>query len=245
MLRFGVPLYAVAMAGLGASGLVAGEPLPAFQTGPLAWPPAVLLADAALLLSSLCVLFGWQRRHAAKVLLLFWIASFLVAGWALLAAPADIGPWVAAAESAVFAHAALAIATGDPEAGSPWGGRRLGITFGTTLLIFGAIHLIEHATITTLIPTWIPVRNLWPFLTGLLQVAAGAALLGKVLVRPASLIIAAMFAAWLPIVHAGRIVASPNLFEWSFALTALALVAVALMVQNSPRADAGPGALAD
>ena len=40
-----------------------------------------------------------------------------------------------------------------------------------------------------------------------------------------------MYGAWLPIVHAPRLLASPDsAFEWTFALTALALAGVALAV---------------
>jgi hypothetical protein len=93
------------------------------------------------------------------------------------------------------------------------------------------IHLTQRDLIATLIPAWIPVRSYWPWLTGGVSVAAGlACLVGRGTTWGAGFI-AFMYLAWLPLVHAPRLLGVPgSLFEWTFALTALALAGVALAV---------------
>jgi uncharacterized membrane protein len=113
--------------------------------------------------------------------------------------------------------------------------------FAVTLLFYGMVHMFHRALIAGLIPAWIPGAGAWPWITGSIMVAAGIALLAGRAAELASLAIAAMFASWILIVHLARLAGNPaGSFEWSFALTALALAAVALLAMRNRPVRAEP-----
>ena len=92
------------------------------------------------------------------------------------------------------------------------------------LVVFGLIHLTRPAEIASLIPSWIPATRVVPVATGVLQVIAGAATVWKRTRPVAAAAAAALFASWLPLVHAARIAARPgDVFEWQFAFMAMTL----------------------
>ena len=144
---------------------------------------------------------------------------------AALAGPFDLTAWVPPAEAIAFAAACYA------RARAPAGGVVLRLAFGMMLVLFGVVHLMHRDIIASLIPAWIPYAEHWPWLTGGVNLLAGAALILNRFTTPAALAIAAMFGSWLPLVHAERLLGAPDsLFEWTFALTALGLAGAALTI---------------
>jgi uncharacterized membrane protein len=110
------------------------------------------------------------------------------------------------------------------------------------LLLFGAIHLLEAKAVSQLVPNWIPVRELVPYVTGSILVAGALALWSGRTRLMAARAIALMFLSWLPAVHVGRIMNYPEILgEWRFALTALALAGALLIMERRP----APGKIAD
>lgn len=101
------------------------------------------------------------------------------------------------------------------------------------LLLFGFIHLTLPQAITGLLSEGFPLRSFWPYASGIVQVAAGIAVIWPRARRIALLAIATIYLSWLPLVHGPRLYASPNNWdEWRFALIALALaVALALLTR--------------
>lgn len=99
------------------------------------------------------------------------------------------------------------------------------------LLLFGTIHLLHAASVADLMPSWMPQRHLTPFFTGSLLIAAGLAFASGRTRPIASRLVALMFVSWLPLVHLQRLVGdAESLFEWRFALTALALAGALLVI---------------
>lgn len=97
--------------------------------------------------------------------------------------------------------------------------------------LFGVIHLLNAATIASMVPTWIPMRESWPFVTGGIQVVAAVGMLIPRTRRLATLVIAAMFASWIIVLHLPRLASAPTDFgEWAFAAMALALTGALLSV---------------
>ncbi len=135
--------------------------------------------------------------------------------------------------------------------------RQLGVVAdaaaASMLILFGAVHLLNASAVAELVPSWIPQRQLVPYLTGSFLVAAGLAFASS-RVRPlAAKAVALMFLSWLPVVHLERLARDPDsLAEWRFALTALALAGALLIVGQGrhrlsrsfgdrPLADMKPG----
>jgi hypothetical protein len=153
---------------------------------------------------------------------------FLVSIWSIIREPARADVWVGSVEAATIA-ATAAWLTGVLKR------KHLLIVVGLMLVCFGVVHLVEHALIASLIPTWLPFPAIWPWLTGPLMIVAGLALLADRYSRRAGVLIGGMFLSWLPIVHLGRIAGSPSsAFEWSFALTAMVLAGVCLVAATAP-----------
>lgn len=195
------------------------------------------LIDVLLLIvaaSSLILLFYPGKRLGWLGPGLFWSVLVL---FGVTQAVREIGltalvePW----QALVVTLAIATVARGDRSHGLR--GPALAMAAGM-LLLFGTIHIVHAVAVAGLVPAWVPFRSAIPYLTGLAQLAAGLvfALPG---VRPfAATGIALMFLGWLPLVHAGRLLAEPgSLSEWRFALTALAL-AGSLLVLATPAGQA-------
>lgn len=226
--RSGIVVTALATAAMGGLELVRGEALPGLHPLPEGVPEmAARVLGAWLALSALALLVS--SRIGAWANAACWAAALLL----ILIGPVAAEPvslaWVQVAQAVVLAVLALTCAGVARDA--------LRFAFGAMLVLFGAIHLANVAMIASLIPDWMPFALLWPYVTGAGQVAAGLACIAGRGVRFAAIAVAAMYLLWLPLVHAARIVAAPeSVFEWTFALMAVALAGVALVVAGgSPR----------
>ncbi|WP_395647358.1 hypothetical protein [Terricaulis sp.] len=225
---FGALFFALPLAGLGALELWRGAALPGLHALlEIAGAMPARGAGALVLLTALLMIAGPLVRPGAAAAAALWSAFFVAALIAASLNPADATGWVSASECATFAAACRARSGGARSA------LLLRLVFGATILWFGVVHLTHPDIIASLIPDWIAYREQWPWLTGGVLGLAGLACLAGRAVTWAAGAVALMFAAWLPLVHAGRIAADPgDLFEWTFALTAAALTGVALLAAS-------------
>lgn len=227
--RIGVRCYFLACIALGSVELVFGKPLPELHPFPSAAPVAAYAAGSILALLGLGTIarVGGARRALA----LYWSLAVALTAFAAMRMPADPLNWVPVSKVALFAVAA-AVTTGWLE------GRVLRLSLGLALIFYGFVHLILHDVVAGLIPDWLQQPWVWPYLTGSLMLAAGLGLVAGRLVVEMALMIAGLFASWIPIIHLGRLAAHPgSSFEWTFALSAVAMTGIALMVAG----DDSPG----
>jgi uncharacterized membrane protein len=178
----------------------------------------------ALIAGGLAVIWEQTRKAGGLVMGAIFVLSLLLLQLPLLvASPLQLTSLVAPAECLALALTGGLIAY---PATRPLSQRLC----GAMLLIFGAVHLSQHGFIASLIPEWMPIRQVWPWLTGTAMIFAGLALIADKLARPAAATIAAMFLLWIPLVHVRRITADPgSAFEWTFAATAIALAGCLLL----------------
>ncbi len=228
---------AAGMAGLGACSLIWGDLNPGLQPPLelLGQGPALAYATGAFLfLAGICLCAASLTRAAGRALGVFWLA-WLVLGnsMAVFAAPADVTAWVALVEVSAIAVAAMLVA--DSHYGDPT--PRLSLTArgvtGLMLVWFGVVHIIYRQAISEMIPGWIPLQDLWPWVTGAANIAAGLAILTGVLGRWAAALTGLMFASWIALVHIPRLMASPtDRAEWTALSLNLALIGVVWIVQG-------------
>lgn len=225
----------LASAALGAVELLRGEPLPGLHPYPEETPDLAVRVSGALLL--LFAAASQLRPHlAAPALALHWAVALALTATAAAGSVSDPTAYVPLAQALVFVLFALSL----------WRASMRGVlrvAFGAMLVLFGAIHFAYVEAIAGLIPDFVPAAPLWPWLTGGAQVVVGIALLVGRFVWPGALAITAMYLAWIPIVHAPRVVSdTQSAFEWTFALTALALAGVALAIAGAakPSSDQSP-----
>ena len=182
------------------------------------------MAYAAGATLSVVALAGIARVRGARLALtLYWTVSVALTFAAALKAPANPLSWVPMSKAVLFAIAA-SVAAGAV------GARKLRVSLGIVLVFYGIIDLVFHDLIAGLIPAWFPKTAIWPYFTGPLMLMAGAALVADRAAAEMALVMAGLFASWILIIHSGRLAAHPaSSFEWTFALSALALAGVALM----------------
>lgn len=223
-----VRLLALACAALGIVEIASAAPLPGLHPFPLASASVAWISGGVLIAATLLLLWRPFSGRAGAALAIVWLVALATCLVAAVRSPADATLWVAASETATLAAAAWVAHR------LPTGDGVLSRVFGSMLLAFGVVHWLYRPAIASLIPSWIPFAELWPWATGAVLLACGLACLVGRGVRPAAVVIAAMFGGWIALVHAPRILADPtSAFEWTFGLTALALTAVALMVATA------------
>ena len=214
--------FALGLAGLGALGLVFGDFAPGLQ------PPLAFLGsgqelayalNGLLLITALCLFARPGLAHLAALaiaaLWAFWIAlGHLPKIWA---DRSDVVAWVSLAEVAGAGAVAWLLSTDHPSSRQRWTAR---LIVGLMLVWFGVVHVQYRSAISGMIPEWMPLRDVWPFLTGAANVAAGLSIVTGVLGRLGSALVGLMFASWIFLVHIPRLIGTPgSREEW----TALAL----------------------
>ncbi len=121
------------------------------------------------------------------------ITALLAGGWTLFANLADFG------ESSVFRRI-----TGDE------GIRIARILFGVALIPIGLSHLVYADATAGFVPTWLPYRTGWAYLTGAGQIACGLGILFSVLAKLAAFSEAGMLAIFALLVWAPQIGNGPH-----------------------------------
>lgn len=148
-------------------------------------------------------------------------ASFALAGLVSLTSffedPWQSTNWVVTAEAFTLAWASFQTITGRQHLA--------GLLIPSLMLvIFGTVHLIERVAVGSLVPSWVPASQYVPIATGLVMILLGLAILARIELRSTFVAVAAMFASWIPLIHAGRLLSDPgSAFEWAFAAMCVAL----------------------
>lgn len=190
----------------------------------------VWLNSAVLVLGG--VGLAWSRIASKAALALWALLTVLLFTHApgLVAESANPVRWVSAMEVLGLLAACMLIAAPGRE------DLRLvaRVAVGLMLVVFGAVHWLYVEAIAGMIPDWMPGREIWPLFTGTANVAAGLAIASGVLARPASAAVGAMFASWILLVHAPRLLAAPgDRSEWVACALAFALTGVVWTVNGA------------
>lgn len=203
-------------------------PHPWFETIPsqgLFW-----LISLASAVAALAVFRSGRNRYAVSIITAFWIAAAIASG-TTLARSGAVTAAVALSEAVVLAVAFLVLFR-------PSGKPILLAAIAAMLALFGGIHLIYSDAVAALIHEDFPMRTTWPLVTGTVMIAAAGATLVPKLRRYGLAAVAAMFTAWLPLVHLPRLLTEFSVDEINFAATAIALIGALLVALASPPEEA-------
>lgn len=213
------------------------------------WIPArtvlAYVSGALMTATGLALIINRGARIAAAFL-----AAFLSFWGIVLQAPGLIAGqeaiWLAPAEILAVAAAAWTLYwLGASEGAFRDRAVQLGITFfGLMTPIFGIAHFLYIDFTASMIPEWIPYRTFWAWFTGFGHIAAGLAIMLRVIPRIGATLLAAMFSGFVLLVHVPRVIADyGNRTEWHLLSTALLLcgaawITAAALDSTSPKTPA-------
>jgi uncharacterized membrane protein YphA (DoxX/SURF4 family) len=245
-------LFAVGILALGAFTLGAADFAFTWQPVPADVPGRAVLARIVGLVfigTGICLLIPSMTRAAAAVLTAsFWIWELLLHVPPLFATGEN---WLGAAELLALCGGSLALlgmTASRPQAGAmDWIAGSKAITtgkllFALSLPVFGYSHFLYAAPASQLIPSWVPGRLFFTYLSGIGHIAAGLSLLTGVLARIAAPALCGMFASFILFMHIPRVIADPtSRYEWTMTIVSVLLsgaawsIAAAVRVAKSSR----------
>ena len=247
-------VFALGTISIGALLVVYGYGVLLFGPIPATWIPlfkVIGYVSAAIMLGTGAgLLFDRSAPTASRVLLPFLLL------WTLSRVPVTVGnpgreiSWFAVGEVGVLAAGAIVLfawlAESRGAAGSGLGAtvdaivRQHGflaarLLLGLSLLTFGLSHFFEFAARTvSLVPSWLPYRTGWAYLTGAGQFAAGLGLVFSVYPRLAAASEAAMLSLFTVLVWIPAVIEKPKLASnWVEFLFTFALAGAAWVVAES------------
>ena len=247
--------FAASVIAIGVLGLAAGDFVAFWQPVPTGVPAREALAYMCAIT---CVVSGmallWKRAAARAALVLLVSLALCMLLFRLpviFHAPAAAVSYESWGECAVMVAAAWTLyvwfaADWDRQhfgfATGKQGARMATWFFGVALIAFGVAHFAYVKETAALVPTWLPGRVTWVYVTGCAYLLAGVAVLTGLWARPATMLATlqmGMFTAliWLPTVIAGH----AGVPQWSEFLDSCAMTAGAWVVAGSYVHAAGGG----
>ncbi|MEO7730894.1 MAG: DoxX family protein [Kofleriaceae bacterium] len=241
--RASLVVYGLAAAGLGVLCLIAGDLGHVFQPVarwmPLrAWLPYV--SGAVLVAGGVALLVPRLTRLAALVLTIHFAVWLLVFNLPnTLGKPAVVGNWEGCGLNAAVVAGGWILLAASRRSSSHAASRLLGASgtrlarwlFAVGLPLIGLAHFLGAEGATVYVPTWLPLRIGWVYLTGAGHVAAGLAILFGVVPRLAAVLEAAQITAFVVLAHLPAVVAAPrDRVQWAMLVYALSIAASAWLV---------------
>jgi uncharacterized membrane protein len=260
--RLTVYLFSIGIMAMGALSVISGDfayewqPVPAFPGRAI----VAIMCGLFMIGCSAALLVRSTTAVAARLMSAFLLVWLALKVPALVVAPQIEGVWLNFGEiGTVFAGGLVLFAQLTGLEGraffAPFAGRRgiraAQIMFGLSVIPIGLAHLVYSSITAAMVPSWLPFRLGLAYLTGVAQMACGAAMLFGVLPRLAALVEAAMcalfaFLVWGPDTWFATVPKFPNMPDaHRFPLTAFLITWVvgsaALLVASTAPRRARPG----
>ena len=244
-------VYGAAAAGLGVLCLIAGDLGHVFQPVPLwlplrPWLPYV--SGAVLVAGGLALLVRGTTRLAALALTVQFCAWLLLFNLPnTLAKPVAVSNWEGCGLNATVVAGGWILLVSSSRSPAGRAARLLGDSgvrfarrlYAVGLPLVGLAHFLGADGATAYVPTWLPLRVGWVYLTGAGHVAAGLAILFGILPRLAAVLEAAQITAFVILVHIPAVCGAPgDRLEWAMLVYALSIAASAWLVAASLGAGA-------
>ncbi len=239
---FGRVLYALSLLGFGLQYAIYGQLRGSLPLCPAGLPHHHVLAyalAAVLISSSLLLLFSWRTLTVSLLLALLLLACSALRLWplhgnlndALLSTFKDANARTLFLQCLCFAAAAMilhGLAAGAKGNYALMPGR---ILFAFAMILFGLQHFLDVRYLARLVPHWIHGHHLWVIVTGFALIACGLAIATTIEDKYASYGLFLLFAGWLILLHAPRILQHPRSgWEWSSGLVTLGLSGASLLL---------------
>jgi hypothetical protein len=165
-----------------------------------------------------------------SVLFTVWLLSLHVP--ALVMRPKSGGAWTTALELVALLGIALVLMGPSPSetavntSDTQWSTRMATVgrfAFAIALPGFGALHFVYAELVAGLIPAWFPFRLFLTYAIGVGFVAAGLSIASGIQARLAGLLLGAMFAIWVIVLHVPLSVRINDQNNWTSLFIAVAM----------------------
>ena len=247
-------LFAGSLAGLGLLSLLSGDFALNWQPVPTSVPwrqPLAYASGVVLVVSGLgAIVTRWATFSALSLTINVLLWLLLLQLPRVMVNPTNESVWLGFAENLVLVVGGWIVVASlaARERGLFWsfvasdGG--VGIArflFAAALPVIGLSHFVYVETTASLVPTWLPARTTFAYITGGAHMAAGIALLVAIVPRLAATLEALMISAFTMLVWVPRVAAAPgSRAPWTALLASSALTGAAWAVAHSlSEADVG------
>lgn len=237
LLAFGHVVYVAGLSGIGlldirfADFAMFWQPVPAGLPGRAA---LAVISGVILLASAIGTLIPRTVRPAGCILAGFvflWMVS--LDGSRVACHPLDLALWLGLGERTLLAMAAwlwLSQVLGKGERALRAGN----IILGLGLIPIGLSHFKFVSGTAGMVPGWIPAHVAFAYLTGAGHIAAGIAILFRVIPRIAAAAEAAMISAFVLLLHLPGVIQSPDSrLQWTMLCIATAMAGAAWIAAAS------------
>jgi len=148
--------------------------------------------------------------------------------------PRDVGMWLGLSESLVLTcGGCILFVELASVAGDRWI-RAARFLFGLACLVLGLSHFVYADVTASMVPSWLPWRMGFAYLTGAGHIAAGLAILSGTLARLGATLEAAMISLFVLLVHMPGVAAAPSgRLQWTMLFVASAQAGAAWVVAGS------------
>jgi uncharacterized membrane protein len=245
---FGDSMFAASLGGLAGLTLFYGNFAPLVD--PFPWPKMMTFALGLVLLgTSVGLLFRRTVDASAMIVAVYALAWALVCTSPVIHAPMSIGSWYGLSEAVstlagVWMLYALYRRHNYARRRTPLTSdialRVARVVFGAACLVFGVAHFAYSAYSLAFVPTWLPARLPFVYVTGVFHVAAGVGLILGILPRLAARLEATMIIlfgvlVWLPsyLAHPTPAWAGTHQNQWSETFLNFLLAGVAWLIADS------------
>ncbi|MEO7040707.1 MAG: DoxX family protein [Gemmatimonadaceae bacterium] len=246
--------FAIAFICLGILGFAYGDFALQWQPVPdsFPWRTGFAYASAFVLVAGGAGLLYTRTRKIATYVLFPYMLLWLLLKVRLIAAmPSSEGRWMGFSEIAVLATTnwVLLIRSQLRAQQLPLdfidriGSVRVAqIAFGIFLIPVGLSHFIYLDQTVALVPTWLPYRAGWAYLTGAFHIAAGVAVLLSIYPRLSARLEASMLGMFALLVWIPKVIGAPKLqLGWTALLITVAIGAGAWVMAESLSSGRGIG----
>ena len=186
----------------------------------------VYLFSAFFILGGIAIAFDRKAKIIALILGTIFLAVFIFVQipYEIIADPyyKHMGSWAFALKELVFAGGGFVVAGSYPAAAGsgqvqspfisflekiiPFGAAFMCIT----MISFGIDHFLYAQGISALVPSWIPPGAMfWTYFAGTALIGAGIAIILRIQLRLAALLLASMIFLWFILLHIPRAIADP------------------------------------
>lgn len=180
------------------------------------------LVTAILLVTGVAIILDKKAREwvlvSGGMFLLLFVVGQVTYELMIDPYPKHLGVWTNALKETALAGGAFAVASSFPSVPGSSGLINFleklipynRIFFALTMALFGLDHFFYPEFVASLVPNWIPGHLFWCYFAGVALMLSGIAIILKIQLKAAALLLGLMIFLWLIMLHIPRAIVAPG-----------------------------------